>query len=227
MQRLKRLTGRAREVYRSGGLPGLLRRGLAFLLRPLFEHRAYYLTGYNLENLPQLDEARFMPRVDGFALRVVCSNEEADALEAEGFEFAPATGGFRFDARKALDSGAVAFCTYVGKELASIGWVALTQQAMDSLNERPMRVDFSGGESFTGNIWTNSKYRGMGLRLYRMHKKRQLLAEKGIKATRGYAAKRNVDAVRGIGRIDSAVYGEGRYLRVLWWRSWKERPLSQ
>jgi hypothetical protein len=217
---------RARQIYQAEGLIPLVRRGFAFLLYHIFEYRAYYLTEYNLENLRQLNEANFMPRMDDFAIRIVTSNQEADALEANGLEFASASGGFRFDARRALDSGAIAFCTYVGKELATIGWVALTQQAMDSLNERPMRVDFSKGESFTGNIWTNPKYRRMGLRLYRMYKKRQFLAEKGIRATRGYAAKRNVDAVRGIGRIDSTVYGEGRYLRVLWWKSWKEKPLT-
>ena len=221
------LTGRAKEVYRSDGLPGLLRRGFAFALRPLFEYRTYYLTRYNLENLAQLQDADFMPKIDGFTLKVVTSNQEAEALQAEGFQFASASGAFRFDATKALDSGAIAFCTYVGKELATIGWVALSEEAMDSLNERPMKVDFDNGESFTGNIWTNPKYRGMGLRLYRTHKKRQFLAEKGIRATRGYAAKRNIDAVRGIGRIDSTVCGEGRYLRVLWWKSWKETPLSR
>jgi len=227
MHELKWLAGRVSGVYRERGLPGLLRRGFAFLLCCFFEYRTFYLTGYNLESLPQLDEAAFVPRVDGLSFRVVCSNKDPDALEAECLEFASASGDFRFDARRALDGGAIACCIYVGKELASIGWIALTRHAMDSLNERRMRIDFARGESFTGNMWTNPKYRGMGLRLYRMYKKRRLLAEKGIKATRGYAAKRNVDAVRGIGRIDSTVDGEARYLRILWWKSWRETPLTQ
>ena len=224
--KLTSLFSRAKQIYQNEGVESLVRRGFAFMLYPLFEYRAYYLTGYNLENLRQLNEADFMPRVDDLTIRIVTSNQEADALEADGLEFASASGDFSFDMRRALDSGAIAFCTYVGKELAAIGWVALTKQAMDSLNERPMRVDFSKGESFTGNIWTNPKYRRMGLRLYRTYKKREFLADKGIKITLGYAAKRNVGAVRGIVRIDSTVYGEGRYLRILWWKSWKEKPLT-
>lgn len=34
-----------------------------------------------------LKESDYIPKIDNFTLKIVSSNEEADKLEAEGFEF--------------------------------------------------------------------------------------------------------------------------------------------
>jgi len=215
---------RAKQIYLTEGLVSLLRRGFRFLVYCLIEYRSYYLTEHGHENIQQLKEADFMPKVDDFTFKIVTSSQEADELEAHGYEFRSYPHGF--DDRKALDSGAIASCIFVGRELAAIGWVALAQEAMDSLNERPMKVDFSGEDALIGAVWTNPKYRRMGFRAYRVFKLRQFLLDKGIATTRGYSTKGNIAALVSGTRIGDIVYAEGRYLRILWWKSWRERPMS-
>ncbi len=225
MSRVADLYKEASRVRRTEGFARLLRRGLAFALNTLYEYRAYYLSEYSLENIRGLDEAEFAPRVSDLSFRVVMGNREADELEAAGYHFRPYAT--HFDPGKALDSGAVAFCLFAGRELAAMGWGAMTQQAFASLNERPIKIDFSKGDAFTGAIWTNPKYRRMGLRTYRTFKLRQFLLEQGAVMTRGAIAKENVAAWTGLAKIHSTIYGEARYLRVLWWKWWRERPLSR
>jgi hypothetical protein len=84
-----------------------------------------------------------MPKIDDFALKIVSTNEEADELEAQGLEFRSQV----LNARKRLDKGAIAFCIFVGKELANVSWVAMTLEAKNSLGQPPFRVDFSNNEA--------------------------------------------------------------------------------
>jgi len=226
MTRRKSLFSRAKQIYGSEGLGSLLRRGLAFVLSLIFKYQTYYLYKDPLQGLRLPNEADVLPRVHDFAPKVVTTNQEADELEAEGFEFRSQV----LNAREKLDKGAMAFCIFVGQELANIGWIALTQEAMDSLGELPCRVDFSDYEAYGGGMWTNPKFRKRGIHLYGMFKRLEFLQSKGIKAEHSVVAKDNVapqksNALGGMLPFPGP-YAEGRYLRILWWRSWKERPLT-
>ena len=224
MDRLTTLLRRAKQVYRAEGLVTLMRRGLAFVQYHLLEYRTYYLYAARMEEaLRVLGDDPVVPGVDGLTVRVVSSNHEADELEAQGFEFRSQAS----DAVERLDSGAAAFCVFVGNELASIGWAALSQEAMDSLDEPPYRVHFADHESCTGRYWTNPKYRGEGLAPYASSIAFKFLHDRGIRVNRTAMRKGNISSMRATERAGFKAYGEGRYLRVLWWRSWKEKPLSQ
>ena len=223
MSNVATLLARAKQIHGSEGWGSLVRRGFAFVLHQLYEYRTYYLTEYKMENSRSLNEADLMPRIRDLSFKAVNGNREADELEAEGCEFR--SYATNFDARRALDMGAIAFCVFAGRQLAAMGWAALTQQAFDSLNERPIKIDFSNRDSFIGAIWTSPKYRRMGLRTYRTFKLRQYLLDRGVVMTRGPIAKDNIPALMGLAKIDITIYGEGRYLRILWWKSWKEKLL--
>jgi len=214
----------ASRVRRTEGTLTLLRRGLDFARYRLYEHGTYYLSEYNLENIRELDEASFLPAVSDASFIVITGNREGDKLEASGHHFRSYVTNF--DPRKALDKGAMAFCVFLGQELAAMGWGAMTREALASLNEPPMRIDFSKRDAFTGAIWTTPKYRRMGLRTYRTFKLRRYLLDRGAAMTRGAIAKQNIPAWSGLSKIDSTIYGEARYFRLLWWKSWKERPLA-
>ncbi len=142
-------------------------------------------------------------------------------MEAEGFEFRSKVP----NAKKRLDKGAMAFCIFVGKELGSVGWAATTQEAKDSLSEPPFVVGFSNNEACVGGLWTNPKYRRMGLRRYGSAKRRRFMLEKGIVRHRGAIPKWNIASQRSV-TFAPDIHGEGRYFRFLWWQSWKEKPLT-
>ena len=218
------LIAEAKRIYRTGGLPQLAKRGVAFLRWRVFEHRRYYLYADPVDAGKASNEADFMPRVDGLAFRTVRSNEEADELEARGLEFRSCVTSF--DARDALDKGAIAFCTFVGPELAAIDWLAMSQQAKDSLGEPPYHVDFSTGEACSGGLWTNPKHRGKGLRQYSILKKLEFMQQSGIHTRRAVSPRENIPLQKGRPSFMPQPCAEARYLRVLWWRSWKEKPLS-
>ena len=213
---------RVRQIHQTEGLISLLRQGLAFLVGRLFEHRTYYLYAHFAENDREYSELDFMPAVDNLAYRVVYSNQEADELEGQGLEFRSQV----VNAREALDRGAIAFCIFVGKELANIGWLAVTQQAKDVLNEPPYKVDFSGNEACATAVWTNPKYRRIGLRAYGSLKRSHFMLEKGLHTSRGATSKGNIASREAATKLGSRVYAEGRLLRVLWWKSWRESPLA-
>ena len=162
MNRLNELFRSAKGIYQTEGWLSLARRVTAFSAGQVFKYESYYLYENNGSSDRKRIESDFVPKVDGLTFRMICTNKEADALEAQGFHFRK----YVFGTRSKLDKGAIAFCTFIGNELANIGWLCTTQQAKDGLNEPPARVDFLKHEVWEGGSWTNPKYRRMGLYRY-------------------------------------------------------------
>ncbi len=104
----------------------------------------------------------FMPRSQHFSCHIVFSNQEADELAANGC----ALQKYVINARERLAKGAIAFCILAGQELASMHWVALTQEAMNTFDPYPYQVDFLNAEVCMGGVLTIPKYRGKGLIAY-------------------------------------------------------------
>jgi len=86
-------------------------------------------------------------------------------------------------------------------------------------------MDFSGGECLSSDGWTNPKFRRSGLLAYGDIKRRQFQVSQGIRVSSWAIARRNIPPQRFVERLDPRIRAEGRYLRILWCRSWKERPL--
>ncbi|MDY6917200.1 MAG: hypothetical protein SVP26_04525 [Chloroflexota bacterium] len=130
------------------------------------------------------------------------------------------------NARQRLDRGAMAFCVFAGRELGSIGWVAFSKEAQASLDEPPLPVDYESGEAYRGGVWTSPRYRGLGLHTYGNFKRCQFLVERGAPRWWGLIERGNTVSLRTNLKFAPVIESEGRYLRVLWWKSWKGRPLS-
>ncbi len=129
----------AKRIFQTEGLPPLLTRGFAFLTGYFFQYGTYYLYEIDISKvLKQNNKPDFLPDIPNLTLKVVSTNEQADELDREGFEFRSQF----INARKRLDRGAIAFCIFIERELANIGWITLTKQAKDSLIELPFKVDF-------------------------------------------------------------------------------------
>jgi hypothetical protein len=200
----------------------LVRQGFAFILRRFYQYGTYDLYEIALEDwLKHRNEVDHLPRIEDFIFKIISTNQEADELEADGLEFRSHV----INVTERLDRGAIAFCVFVERELAHIFWVAMNEEAKDVLGELPYRVDFSKNESTHGDLWTNPKYRGMRLPTYVGFKARQFLWENGKVLLRGPVARGNVAAQRSYANAAPKLYAQGRYLKILWWKSWKEKPL--
>ena len=180
------------------------------------------LIDHATEIIKQMNKADLMPRAEDCAVKIVSTNREADGLETQGLEFRSQV----LNARERLRKGAVAFVVFVGREFASIAWVAMSQEAADTLSEPPVQMDFTNGEALCGAVLTKPEHRRMRLNLYMGLHIRQFLLDRGIATMRGAIGKENAASLKANDKFSPIVYAEGRYLRVLWWKSWKERPLS-
>jgi len=222
MNRLKGLFRRSASIYQTEGPLPLVKQATAYAVRRLFRYETYYLYESDSSTYRRSIDTDFVLKVDGLSFRVIQTNEEADELEAQGFQFREHAG----DARRKLNNGAIAFCVFVGHELGNMGWLCTTKQAKDSLNEPPPEVDFSKGEAWAGGAWTNPKYRRMGLHTYCGLKRDEWWLQKGIVKSKWAVAKTNVASLTAESRTGSVIYGEGRLIKVLWWKSWRESRLT-
>ena len=158
MDRPSVLLGKARQIYKAEGVVPLLRKVAAFLAYCMFEYRSYWLYAESIASYADLNEADFMPRIEGVTFYIISSNEEADELEAQGFPFRSQVA----NARRSLEKGATAFCIFVGQELASIAWHAPNRDAQRSLGEPPYPVDFEKDEICSGGAVEQSEVSATG-----------------------------------------------------------------
>ena len=219
MDRLTMLFERAKDIYEAEGLISLVRRVFPFLIGHLVKYRTYYLYEHMLKDL---NEADFMPRIHGLTFKIVSTNQQADELARCGLDFRPYVMG----ARQKLNKGAIAFCFFADRELAHIGWAAVSQEAQKSLGEVPIQVDFASGEAYTGGTVTFPKYGGKGLMGYSYFKRLQFLREKGITTSRNAVVVSNIASHRALAKLSPRVYAKACYLKVMWWTFWKETPLA-
>jgi len=220
--RISWLLRRAKYICQTEGLIPLARRGFSFVAGLFFLYRTYYLYEHTPSNARNLNEADFMPKIDSFTFKIISTNQEADELEAEGLDLDSQTTA----ARERLAKGGIAFCIFVGPELAHIGWVAMTEEARRGVDALPYHVDFGNGQACTGGTVTTPKYRGKGLMTYGYWRRFQYIGEKGVRISRNAVDTSNVASQKVHAKFNPEIYARARYLKILRWKSWKEKPLT-
>jgi len=184
----------------------------------MFQRRYYYI----IEHKPgRYADNSIIPAIEGYIYRCFEAGDidETDPLVMYVYNTVA-------DAKQRLDSGAVVFCIFKEKELASIGWVAMNRAAKDSLFQPPFTINFDKGEAATGGGWTNPTFRGKGLAALIYCKRLEYCRDRGINTI--YAAVRvnNRISLKMHARFNPLIRGKGRELGILWFRSWKEVPVN-
>ncbi len=208
---------RARYILQTEGLIPLLRRGFTWLAMHLFKYSILYLYECPVREGNLFD---FIPRIPGYSFSIVSTNQPADVLAANELQKHVS------NAKRRLDSGAIAFCIFAGQELASVHWAALTQEAKNVIDPYPYHIDFLNGEACLAYAFTPPKYRGKGLIAYGICESFQFLRERGITTARFSTDVSTTMAQSLYAKFDSRIYAEARYFKVLWWQFWKETPIS-
>ena len=214
------LLAKAKFIIRTEGLFVLLRRGFESYV---FHRDFCYIQKVELNPLREMNEAILLPRFEDFTFRIIRTNEEAEELAITlDHDFRE-----RFvDARRRLDKGAIAFCAFVNGEIANIGWMAVTEQAKKTVDDVPLKADYSNSECYVGSMETIPKYRGLGLMSYTSYRMYQFRKEKGIKTAWYAIAENNFASRKAAGKLNPEVYARARYMRFLWWKFWKETPID-
>ena len=211
---------RAKQILETEGLIALLKRGFSFFVgRYIFQYETFYLYQHTPK---ERNEADFLPRTKDFTSKIVTTKQQAEKLAATGIDL----DSYSVNARLALDKGAIAFCTFIGQDLAEIGWVAMSAEAKKHVDSLPYHIDFSNKQVCTGSTWTNPKYRGLGLMTYGYFKRFQFLKARGVKSSRNVVAADNIASQKVHAKFKPKIYAKARYVRILRWKCWKETPLK-
>ena len=142
---------RANEIYRNEGLVPLLKSIFASLIS--FENSTYYIYEVVLEHE---NEANVAPKIQNISFKVVETTQQLDELLKDGFDLSLLN---ITKARYRLQKGAVLALIFVERELGWQNWSATTEEAKNTFNNYPYKVDFANNEACRGGVWTNPKYR--------------------------------------------------------------------
>ena len=211
-----------KEIAKKEGLRGLLLRGLTLPVRRQWlttMHETRYIYEHTSRKRDVMD---FMPDMCDFTLHIVSTNQQADILEADGYEFR----SYQPRQSRGLDIGAIAFCMFVGQELAHIGWVALTEEAKPYIDSWHYQVDFVNKEACTGSSSTLPQYQGKGLFKYGYYRRFEYLVEMGIEKVIASVDINNAASNKVHAKFHPKIRAKVRYLKLLGWESWKEWKLD-
>ena len=210
---------RSKYILQKEGLFAFFVKGVRFLRRSVFIHERYYKYEFLLNEPMKLESA---PKIKDFVFEIVTTSQRLKDLAAQGCDFGINVIG----AEEKLNKGALMFCIFIGKELACVHWAAANQEAINTLiNKTCYKTDFSNNEAYLGWSETNPQYRRSGLSMYVISEKVRLLTAMGKITGKCLVARNNVASRKVIIKCGGRIYGEGRYLKILWWKSWKEKPI--
>jgi hypothetical protein len=217
------LGNRAVHLIRTEGVPGLLsgaRGWLSSLRRSIVTAEEYVIYQFDTDT-SQRPELR--PDIKGLEITVLESEEDMDRLAAHGYEVVESHPSFN---RKWLRRGAVAFCAHVNRELAHVGWVAMSEAARGCCDSLPYHVDFEHGEANWGGAYTWRRFRNMGIYAYVCGIRLNYMRAKGYGVCRDAVRRDNAASLRGQGWWHPRPCLSGRYVRFLRWRRWTETTVD-
>lgn len=188
---------RARALARQEGTAAVFsgaRRFLGRLLSTLYS--AGMVRMYRLS----VAEAAALPvtaPMENLHLRIIESPQDALRLVEEGFEnFLEAVPG----AEHKLRCGAVATCAFLGREVASIDWMALSDSAKRVVDSFPYPADFAASDACTGGAFTMPHLRGRGIAAYRFSVQVSYLHSRGRRTCYSAIAVDNIPSQRTVER---------------------------
>jgi hypothetical protein len=211
---LKDFVSRVIYILRHEGWIALTMQVFNFVSQRLFQYGNYYLYEHIMT---ERNEADFLPKFKNFTAHMVTSAQQGDELKAQGYNIYTNS----INTRNRLDKGAIAFCVFIEKDLAHIGWSALTEKGMESFEPFPYRVNFDKQEACTGGTETVTKYEGHGLMTYGYFKRFQFLYEKGTLISKNLVGVNNTASQKVHSKFIPLTRTKTRYIKILWWHNWK------
>ena len=173
------LIEKAKKVYKNEGLLSSVRRIVSYILKKILSYDTYYLVKRSIQDL-ELEPEKYKPDIEDLMLVTVTSNTQADELAGEYEDFRL----YHLNSAQMLDAGVLASCTYIGREIANICWIATTESGKQAMTDIPYRVDFDNKECCFGNSYTVPKYRRMGLRRYGTRMRYRIIKDMGMETMR-------------------------------------------
>lgn len=219
------LFNRVKEIYRAEGPLITIKRICTFAASVVsstisYENSVFYVY---VKDLTKRDKVNYIPKILNVNHRIVETPEQLDELSNQGYELSLVNID---QARYRLYKGAVLSLLFIGNELGSTSWAALTEEAKNTFNWYPYKVNFEDNEVCGGATWVNPKYRGQGLIYYTLYEKEKYLVEKGATKNRSIVLTSNIATQRANANRGSELVAKARYIRVFGLQFWREKPVK-
>jgi len=210
---------RAKDIYQKEGFTILLKKIFTSLIS--FENSSFYIDEFLLQ---KRNEADFMPRIKNVTCRIIETTQQLDELLKDGLDLSLLDIA---KARYRIEKGAIVTLLFVGRELAWRGWVAMTEQAKNTFNPHPYKVDFLNYEVCGGDALTHIKYRRQGLNTHGDYRRNEFLTGKGIKKIWSIALINNIASQGTHDKLgEHRRYAKARYIRIFGLQFWKETSIK-
>lgn len=219
---MSRLWNRIQHLYQHEGFISLLRAIINDISSRLpFEIETFYIRECEIM---RRDEFNWLPKIDDYQCKILTKTTQLNEIINDGYNLSSLKIS---SAKYRLKNGAVAFFIFIRKKLVGWGWVALTEQAKNTFNDYPYKIDFGNGEACLGSVWTHPKYRRQGLLRYLMYKREQYLLDMGIARSYMIIRKYNIASQRAVDKRGDRICAEARYLRIFNRKFWKETRINK
>lgn len=209
---------RARYILRHEGWWAFIRQGFAFVGNLFFSYGNYYIYEKDLNSIDE--EIKIRPKVD-CTLKIISNLDELDELIVQSYDFKA------MPFRPRLERSAIAFCLFVGQELASVTWVAPSKEAKKEIDYLPFKVNFEAREVCSGASFTAPAHRGKGLLAYTYSYIFPYLANNSISKDKFSIEVNNIASQKAHAKFNPLITSKGRYLKIFWWEFWKELPMEE
>ena len=205
MQGIKGLFIKGKRVFYEEGFLSFIRRFLSFIKWLLFAYSIIDLWENNL------DSQCSTCKVDNLRLKIITELEEFDELLSDGFDLSWYEMSIQ-QCRERLSKGTILFLALVGKEVSHVSWVGTTKRTHGDFYSFPIDYEHEAG---IGGTMTNPKYRRKGIYTWVYSQIFQYLREKGYLRAIFEVHKDNISAQKAQAKLNSTIWGEGHYLRLL------------
>jgi hypothetical protein len=223
------LFDKARSIRQKSGIRTLLASAWRYALSPVYTHDRFDLYTYEIKNDQNPDNLSSSSPIDRITHKVVTSFEDADKLEKEGFALLSDTTYWKRRRElytRRINQGAIAWCSFVGPELAAIVWIIPSKKSQEDVKTSKVKVDYSKGEVLAAGAWAHPKYRKLAFFNYNYRSLQKFFSERGIKKviipvnqTFITTHKTSYSLMKIVG---GRKYGKGDYYRIIRYRFWKE-----
>ena len=205
-------------ILKNSGFKVFLHRGLHFAGAFFFTYEKFYVYRVKTDAVTTSYSVS-----EGVEFKIIRNLADYSALSGEGYDFA----SFVVKEDVHLKAGAACLCFFQQKVIRDVAWIAADSEAKENLIDVPCRVSFESGESYLGRFARNSKISKPyypSITLY--YKALEVLRGMGRTACVFVVLRDNLGPQIGLGKRGGILpYAEGSYLKILFWRWWRERPL--
>ena len=203
-------------VLQKEGAWSFLSQVFSFLCSFFYSQGSYYI--YE-KTLTKNERYQFNTKLQNATIKIISTMEEFEQLKSNGYDFKM----MLFKDR--LKKGTVAFCAFISKELAHVTWVAFNEKAKREINPLPFKVFFQKREVNTGAAFTDPHFRGKKLHGYIRSHIYNYLSQEGFVKCKYTIDINNISSQKSLAKFNASIIGKGHYLKILWWKFWKEEPI--